>query len=39
LYYAFDLEVCEESLKWVEQRAFILWEKKPLFIKVKAVAV
>ena len=39
LYYGFDLEVCEESLSWVEQRAFILWEKKPLFVKVKEAVV
>ncbi|KAK4225933.1 cytochrome P450 [Podospora fimiseda] len=32
-----DLELCEESEGWSDQRAFILWEKKPLMCKVKKV--
>ncbi|KAH6635931.1 cytochrome P450 [Chaetomium tenue] len=39
LFYGFDLEVCGESLGWVRQRAFILWEKKPLFVKVRKAVV
>ncbi|KAH6838505.1 cytochrome P450 [Chaetomium sp. MPI-CAGE-AT-0009] len=39
LYFRFDLEVCAESVGWVEQRAFILWEKKPLFARLKPAVV
>jgi cytochrome P450 len=36
--YNFDLELCPESDNWMDQRAFILWQKTPLMIKVKSVA-
>ncbi|KAH9884566.1 cytochrome P450 [Xylariomycetidae sp. FL2044] len=32
---AFDMELCEESTRWDEARAFILWEKKPLMCRLK----
>jgi len=33
----FDLELCPESREWTAQRAFVLWEKKPLMCRVKMV--
>ncbi|CAO2647926.1 Nn.00g088480.m01.CDS01 [Neocucurbitaria sp. VM-36] len=35
--YAFDLELAPESSNWADQCTFILWEKKPLMCKVRAV--
>jgi len=37
LYFRFDFELCAaESTRWADdQRAFILWEKKPLFCSVR----
>lgn len=35
--YSFDLELCPESENWTDQRAFTVWEKKPLICKLKAV--
>lgn len=36
----FDLELCEESRKWDQQKVFNLWEKGPLMVCVqKAVLV
>ncbi|KAK7985664.1 hypothetical protein PG988_003286 [Apiospora saccharicola] len=34
----FDLELCRESRGWDGQRAFILWEKKPLLCTLQAAA-
>lgn len=34
LYYRFDFSLCEESARWIDQRAYILWEKKPLICRV-----
>ncbi|PYI26853.1 cytochrome P450, partial [Aspergillus indologenus CBS 114.80] len=31
----FDLELCEESREWDEQRVFLLWERKPLMVKIR----
>jgi hypothetical protein len=31
----FDLELCDESNGWHEQKAYTLWEKPPLLCKVK----
>ncbi|KAK3986107.1 cytochrome P450 [Cladorrhinum sp. PSN332] len=31
----FDLELCGESKEWTKQRAFVLWEKKPLMCRMK----
>ena len=28
--FRFNLETCEEDSNWDDQRAFVLWEKKPL---------
>lgn len=33
--FQFDLELCENSKDWAAQRAFVLWEKKPLMCRVK----
>ncbi|KAI0414198.1 cytochrome P450 [Xylaria grammica] len=35
VYFKFDLELCEESRGWTQQRAFVLWEKKPLMCRLK----
>jgi len=32
----YDLELCEESRDWIRQKVFILWDKPPLYIKLKA---
>ncbi|KAH8651059.1 cytochrome P450 [Xylariales sp. PMI_506] len=34
LLFKFNLEICEESSNWDDQRAFVLWEKKPLMCKL-----
>ncbi|KAK4507480.1 hypothetical protein PRZ48_001215 [Zasmidium cellare] len=31
---SFDLELCEESWDWKDQKIYILWEKKPLMCKL-----
>jgi cytochrome P450 len=33
----FDLELCDESRGWDQQRLFILWEKKELWCRLKPV--
>jgi hypothetical protein len=35
--YHFDIELCPESDDWDDQNTYILWEKKPLICKLKAV--
>jgi cytochrome P450 len=35
--YAFDFELAPESEDWNDQETFILWQKKPLICKLKAV--
>lgn len=35
----FDLELCPESNKWIDQDAYVLWQKSPLMVKFKAVNV
>jgi hypothetical protein len=36
--YSFDLELAPESKEgWTDQETFILWQKKPLLCKMKAV--
>jgi len=32
--YNFDMELCPESETWLDQRAFIFWNKGPLWVKV-----
>ncbi|KAK3116147.1 hypothetical protein LTR53_003820 [Teratosphaeriaceae sp. CCFEE 6253] len=34
---SFDLELCDESRDWSDQRVFTLWEKKPLICRVTPV--
>ncbi len=36
--FKFDLELCEESLRWADQKVFALWEKKPLMCRMKIAA-
>lgn len=36
--YNFDFELCVESQGWSEQRVFLLWEKRPLMIKLRAAS-
>ncbi|KAF1970600.1 P450 monooxygenase, partial [Bimuria novae-zelandiae CBS 107.79] len=35
--YNFDYELCPESEGWDDQRTFVVWEKGPLMVKLKAV--
>jgi cytochrome P450 len=35
--YHFDLDLCPESYGWDDQNTYLLWEKKPLMCKLKAV--
>ncbi|KAF2024039.1 cytochrome P450 [Setomelanomma holmii] len=37
VFYAFDFELAPESQNWADQNTYILWEKKPLMCKLKAV--
>jgi cytochrome P450 len=31
----FDLELCTETGDWLKQRCYFLWDKQPLFVKLK----
>ncbi|KAL1847692.1 hypothetical protein Daus18300_013859 [Diaporthe australafricana] len=31
----FDFELCDESRNWTRQKVFVLWEKNPLYVRVK----
>ncbi|KAI1776940.1 cytochrome P450 [Hypoxylon cercidicola] len=31
----FDLELCDESRNWTDQRVFVVWEKPPLVVRVR----
>ena len=33
--YNFDLELVDEKDDWFNQKTFILWDKKPLMVRVK----
>ena len=33
--YNFDLELVDEKDDWFDQKTFILWDKKPLMVRVK----
>jgi hypothetical protein len=35
--YNFDFELCPESEGWLDQEVFLLWDKRPLMVKLKAV--
>jgi hypothetical protein len=35
--FSFDVEVTPESEGWTDQETYILWQKKPLICKLKAV--
>lgn len=32
--WSFDLELCEGQGDWMEQKVFLVWEKKPLAVKL-----
>ncbi|KAK8132274.1 isotrichodermin C-15 hydroxylase (cytochrome P-450 monooxygenase CYP65A1) [Apiospora kogelbergensis] len=38
LLFNFDVSLNNESVGWTKQRAFVLWEKKPLLCKLQAAA-
>jgi cytochrome P450 len=38
IFFRFDMQLCEDSWSWLDQRAFVLWEKKPLMCRVKLAA-
>ncbi|KNB09500.1 hypothetical protein FOXG_10066 [Fusarium oxysporum f. sp. lycopersici 4287] len=38
LLFKYDLELCEESRNWVDQKSFALWIKTPLMMRAKPVA-
>lgn len=33
----YDMELCEESRGWLGGRSYVLWEKIPLMVRLKAV--
>jgi hypothetical protein len=35
--WSFDLELYEQSGDWLNQEVFLVWNKVPLIVKVKAV--
>lgn len=35
LVFNFDFELCEESRGWTRQKVFVLWEKRPLYVRVR----
>lgn len=35
--YNFDLELCPESERWMEQDVFTLWEKRALMVRARDV--
>ena len=35
----FDLELCQESLAWLNQDVHVIWEKGPLMIRLADVRV
>ena len=38
LYFNFDLALCPESADWIEQKTYVLWEKKPLMCQLRAAS-
>lgn len=35
LLYNFDLELCDKTRDWMDQRVYILWDKTPLMCSVR----
>ena len=33
----FDLELADQDFEWTKQKAYIVWEKEPLMVRVKNV--
>jgi hypothetical protein len=36
LLWHYDFEFCPESEGWLNQEVYILWDKKPLMVKLKS---
>ncbi|XPS71818.1 hypothetical protein M3J09_003995 [Ascochyta lentis] len=36
VFFHFDLELCDSSSDWLHQETHILWDKRPLMIKLKS---
>ncbi|KUI58549.1 Versicolorin B desaturase [Cytospora mali] len=34
----FDIELCEESRRWMDQKVYALWEKRPLIVRLTPMA-
>lgn len=39
LLWEFDIELIDKAQEWEKARVFLIWEKKPLFVKLKSVRV
>lgn len=39
LVFSFDFELCEESRDWTRQKVYVLWEKNPLYVRVRPLQV
>lgn len=35
IFWKYDLELLEESKRWIDQKVFVLWEQKPLKVNLK----
>lgn len=33
----FDYELCPESVNWIDQKVYFLWEKPPLMVKARQI--
>lgn len=31
----FDMELCEQSRAWTQQKAYLMWDKPPLWVKLR----
>lgn len=34
IFFRFNMEICEDNFDWDDQKAFVLWEKKPLMCRL-----
>lgn len=34
----FDMKLCDESRNWMDQKVYVLWEKKPLIVRLIPIA-
>lgn len=35
IFWKYDLELLDESKKWIDQKVFVLWEQKPLKVNLQ----